>query len=88
MDFANYKLNAGPFTPISIMLDSIPIVKIPNYVFSNTGNLKFEDTTEDWGLKIASFSNGAVVSDLDLDGDLDYVVNNITTQLLFLKILF
>jgi hypothetical protein len=77
MDFANYKLNAGPFTPISIMLDSIPIVKIPNYVFSNTGNLKFEDTTEDWGLKIASFSNGAVVSDLDLDGDLDYVVNNI-----------
>lgn len=77
MDFANYKLNAGPFTPISIMLDSIPIVKIPNYAFSNTGNLKFEDTTEDWGLKIASFSNGAVVSDLDLDGDLDYVVNNI-----------
>ena len=66
MDFANYKLNAGPFTPISIMLDSIPIVKIPNYAYSNTGNLKFEDTTEDWGLKIASFSNGAVVSDLDL----------------------
>ena len=56
MDFANYKLNAGPFTPISIMLDSIPIVKIPNYAYSNTGNLKFEDTTEDWGLKIASFS--------------------------------
>ncbi len=77
MDFANYKLNAGPFTPISTMLDSIPIVKIPNYAFSNTGNLKFEDTTQDWGLKIASFSNGAVVSDLDLDGDLDYVINNI-----------
>ena len=77
MDFANYKLDAGPFTPIPTLLEAIPIVKIPNYAFNNTGALKFEEKTEDWGLKIPSFSNGAVLSDLDGDGDLDYVVNNI-----------
>ena len=80
MDFANFKLNAGPYTPISTLLKSIPIVKIPNYAFNNIGALKFKNKTEDWGLKIPSFSNGAVVSDLDLDGDLDYVVNNINDR--------
>lgn len=80
MDFANYKLDAGPFTPIPKLLDAIPIVKIPNYAFKNNGNQSFEDNTSDWGLKIPSFSNGAVLSDLDLDGDLDYVVNNINDK--------
>ena len=80
MDFANYKLDAGPFTPIPTLLEAIPIVKIPNYAFNNTGALKFEEKTEDWGLKIPSFSNGAVLSDLDGDGDLDYVVNNINDK--------
>ena len=77
MDFANYKLNAGPYASISTLLKSIPIVKIPNYAFNNLGELKFKEKAEDWGLKIPSFSNGAILSDLDLDGDLDYVVNNI-----------
>ena len=80
MDFANYRLDAGPYTPIAKLLDSIPIVKIPNYAFRNNGDLTFEDKGEDWGLKISSFSNGAVFSDLDLDGDLDYVVNNINDK--------
>ena len=77
MDFANYKLKAGPYASISTLLKSIPIVKIPNYAFNNLGGLKFKEKAEDWGLKIPSFSNGAILSDLDLDGDLDYVVNNI-----------
>ena len=80
MDFANYRLDAGPYTPIDKLLDSIPIVKIPNYSFKNNGDLTFQDKGEDWGLKIPSFSNGAVFSDLDLDGDLDYVVNNINDK--------
>ncbi len=80
MDFANYKLDAGPFTPIPKLLDAIPIVKIPNYAYNNLGNQSFEENTSDWGLKIPSFSNGAVLSDLDLDGDLDYVVNNINDK--------
>ncbi len=80
MDFANYRLDAGPYTPVEKLLDSIPIVKIPNYAYRNNGNLTFEDKGKDWGLKISSFSNGAVFSDLDLDGDLDYVVNNINDK--------
>jgi len=80
MDFANYRLEAGPYTPVAKLLDSIPIVKIPNYAYKNNGDLTFEDIGEDWGLKIPSFSNGAIFSDLDLDGDLDYVVNNINDK--------
>ncbi|MDZ7650021.1 MAG: ASPIC/UnbV domain-containing protein [Cytophagales bacterium] len=39
--------------------------------------MQFVNRTKDWGLNIPSFSNGASFVDLDLDGDLDYVVNNI-----------
>ena len=77
MDFANYRLDYGTYTPIKTLLDSIPIVKIPNYAYKNKGDLTFEDVSDHWGLGQASFSNGAVFSDLDRDGDLDYVVNNI-----------
>ena len=56
------------------------IDKIPNYAYRNNGNLTFEDVSKKWGLGISSFSNGAVFSDLDLDGDIDYVVNNINDK--------
>ena len=80
MDFANYRLSYGAYTPVSTLLDSIPIVKIPNYAYKNNGDLTFEDVSKKWGLGISSFSNGAVFSDLDLDGDIDYVVNNINDK--------
>lgn len=76
-DFANYRADVGNIATIRQLLDSIPIVKIPNYAYRNMGNLRFEDSTDGWGLNKPSFSNGAVLVDLDLDGDLDYVVNNI-----------
>ena len=59
------------------MVDSLPIVKIPNYAFKNTGGYQFENKTEDWGLQDPSFSNGGAYADLDNDGDLDLVINNI-----------
>ena len=80
MDFANYRLNYGAYTPLKTLLDSIPIVKIPNYAYRNKGDLTFEDVSMTWGLGIPSFSNGAIFSDLDLDGDLDYIVNNINDK--------
>ena len=76
-DFANYRADVGSIASTRQLLDSIPIVKIPNYAYRNTGNLGFEDTGENWGLNKPSFSNGAAFVDLDQDGDLDYVVNNI-----------
>ncbi|NDE62120.1 MAG: hypothetical protein EB038_07975, partial [Cyclobacteriaceae bacterium] len=76
-DFANYRADVGNIASVRQLLDSIPIVKIPNYAYKQVGELAFEDVGETWGLNQPSFSNGAVLVDLDLDGDLDYVVNNI-----------
>lgn len=76
-DFANYRADVGNVATVRQLLDSIPIVKIPNYAFRNQGDLTFQDQGVDWGLSVPSFSNGAAFVDLDLDGDLDYVVNNI-----------
>ncbi|SDZ38261.1 MULTISPECIES: VCBS repeat-containing protein [Rhodonellum] len=76
-DFANYRADVGNVASVRQLLDSIPIVKIPNYSFKNSGDWTFEDVGATWGLNRPSFSNGAVFVDLDGDGDLDYVVNNI-----------
>lgn len=55
-------------------------VKIPNYIFKNNRDLTFEDKSQDWGLDIPTFSNGTIAADLDNDGDLDIVVNNIDQE--------
>ncbi|MEO6721064.1 MAG: FG-GAP-like repeat-containing protein, partial [Ferruginibacter sp.] len=59
------------------LVDSLPIVRIPNYAFKNTGGLQFENKSKAWGLNVAAFSNGGVYADLDNDGDLDIAINNI-----------
>ena len=77
-DFTNYKAQVYGFVASDKhMLSRIPIVKVPNYAYENNGDYNFTDRTEEWGMKIPSFSNGAAFVDLDNDGDLDYVVNNI-----------
>ena len=61
-------------------LDDLPGAKLPNYVFKNKRDLTFENTTEAWGLTEPTYSNGAVYADLDNDGDLDLVINNIDQE--------
>ena len=58
----------------------MPTEKLSNYMFHNQGNLHFESTASDWGLDDPSYSNGAVYADLDNDGDLELIVNNIDEQ--------
>jgi len=76
-DFSNYRADVGNIASIALLVDSIPVIKIPNYAYKNSGSLVFTDVTEKWGLGLKSFSNGAAFADLDNDGDLDYVTNNI-----------
>lgn len=59
------------------LLAHMPSVKISNYIYRNSGNFKFKDVTERWGMNIPSFSNGVAQVDLNNDGALDLVVNNI-----------
>ncbi len=56
---------------------SIPSVPVPNRIFQNHGELQFTERTEAWGLGKANFSNGAAYADLDNDGDLDLIFNNL-----------
>jgi hypothetical protein len=77
-DFTNYKAQVyGHLADDQHIIGRIPIVKVSNYAYENVGENRFENRTKEWGMDLLSFSNGAAYVDLDNDGDLDYVVNNI-----------
>jgi enediyne biosynthesis protein E4 len=59
------------------LIDSMPASNVINYLFKNNGNLTFTDVGKQWGINVPSNSNGAVYADLDNDGDLDLITNNI-----------
>ena len=59
------------------LTEIIPSTPISNYGFRNSGDLQFSDQTANWGLDTPGFSNGSAFGDLDNDGDLDLVVNNV-----------
>lgn len=87
LDFITYMSESASFgTPqarlnkLLELLYQLPEVKLPNHVFRNRGDLTFENKTQDWGMNAPSFSNGAAYADLDQDGDLDVVVNNIDDE--------
>ena len=85
-DFAKYK--AAMFQYLATdqqVLDRIPAVKVANFVFEKTGDLEYKDVTEEWGMHIPSYSSGAAFADLDNDGDLDYVVNNINDKVFIFR---
>jgi len=59
------------------LIDIIPSNPVPNQAYRNIGDLTFEEVPE-IGLNLESFSNGAAYGDLDNDGDLDLIVNNVS----------
>jgi len=82
-DFVAFRAQSSTIASKEQLMAEIPQIKVSNYAFRNTGHLKFENTTKKWGMDIPSFSNGAVYADLDNDGDLDYVINNINEEATF-----
>ncbi|WP_299119990.1 VCBS repeat-containing protein [uncultured Winogradskyella sp.] len=59
------------------LVDMMPSQAVSNAVFKNQGNFQFSDESKNWGLDAPSFSNGSAYGDIDNDGDLDLVVNNV-----------
>lgn len=59
------------------LISNMPSSNVVNYIFANRAGAGFDNTTKAWGLYQPSNSNGATYADLDNDGDLDLVVNNI-----------
>lgn len=55
----------------------MPEGKVPNYFFKGSNGIQFEDVSGEWGEKDNTFSNGSAYGDLDNDGDLDLIVNNL-----------
>src|SRR6185436_12111527 len=87
--FANDIIQKMVLTGKKEQVDSIiakmPSVPILNKAFRNNGNLKFSDIGAEWGFTQPSFSNGAAYGDLDNDGDLDLVINNVNQKALIYK---
>lgn len=76
-DFTAFRDRSNSIASMEYILAQIPQVKIHNYAFRNNGNLRFADVSDSWGFSALTFSNGAAYVDLDNDGDMDVVVNNI-----------
>ncbi|MGC4037555.1 MAG: VCBS repeat-containing protein [Chitinophagaceae bacterium] len=85
LDFVKYGLqysskSKSPVRDKKKMWEQISQMRTPalsNYIFRNNHDLRFSNATTEWGLKKDMVSNGAAYADLDNDGDLDLVINNL-----------
>ena len=79
-EFMQKMVVTGKKEEIETIINRMPSTAIPNYAFKNNKNLTFTNEAQNWGLDTPSFSNGAAYGDLDNDGDLDLIVNNVNME--------
>ncbi len=79
-DFAMFRNKAYLTASKNQILMQVPEVKLHNYAYRNNADLTFSDVSDEWGLSIPSFSNGSAYADLDRDGDMDLIINNINDE--------
>jgi hypothetical protein len=79
-DFIAFREKSFGYTTKKEVLDKIPQVKLKHYAFHNEGDATFTDVSDNWGLVTPSFANGAAYADLNNDGKLDLVINNINDE--------
>ena len=93
-DLDYIKFNSSPQVQVQInktrnfdssILNNIPSGKVHNYIFKGTDDERFSDMSRAWGFNTATFSNGAAYADLNNDGKLDLVVNNINDGAMIYK---
>jgi hypothetical protein len=84
LDFLNYLMNENLKAKqgnkeflLADYLSKMPATGIPNYIFKNKGDGSFLKSTDEWGFNQKTVSSGSAYADLDNDGDMDLVINNI-----------
>ncbi|MFN3998353.1 VCBS repeat-containing protein [Algoriphagus sp.] len=84
LDFIQYSQEVDPNLSMEDFrkkqIDMLPSLKISNFAWRNQGNLEFKNEAKALGLDQESYSNGSLYADLDNDGDLDLVVNNLDQE--------
>ncbi len=77
LDSVINSMNRGQGVDLDKWLQSMPSVRVKNYFYHNNSSLQFDNYTDKWMDEPPSFSSGGAYADLDNDGDLDIVVNNV-----------
>jgi hypothetical protein len=76
---------SGKKEEVNTITEKMPSNPLLNFFYQNLGNLHFKENGQNWGFTSPSFSNGASYADLDNDGDLDLIVNNVNQKAFIYK---